>query len=72
MRAKGRKQGRFVSFSGLKKLASPPGSSYPLLIVDATGLPVFFLCEWYRCYKEEDPGRTADTYLYVTWNAVHQ
>jgi len=63
MRAKGRKQGRFVSLSGLKKLASPPGSSYPLLIVDATGLPVFFLCEWYRRYKEEDPGRTADTYL---------
>jgi Phage integrase family len=63
MRAKGRKQGRFVSLSGLKKLAPPPGSQYPLLIVDATGLPVFFLCEWYRRQKELDPGRTADTYL---------
>lgn len=63
MRAKGRKQGRFVSLSGLKKLPSPSGSPYPLLIVDATGLPVFFLCEWYRRQKELDPGRTADTYL---------
>ena len=63
MRAKGRKQGRFVSLSGLKKLAPTPGSQYPLLIVDATGLPVFFLCEWYRRHKEGNPGRTADTYL---------
>lgn len=63
MRAKGRTHGRFVSLSGLKKLASPPGSSYPLLIVDSTGIPVFFLCEWYRRQKEADPGRTPDTYL---------
>lgn len=63
MRAKGRTHGRFVSLSGLKKLASPSGSSYPLLIVDAAGLPVFFLCEWYRRQKDMDPGRTADTYL---------
>ncbi len=63
MRAKGRTQGRFVSLSGLKKLASPPGSHYPLLIVDTTGLPVFFLCEWYRRQKERNPSRTADTYL---------
>lgn len=63
MRAKGRQHGRFVSLSGLKKLASPPGSSYPLLIVDATGQPVFFLCEWYRRQKEVNPGRTSDTYL---------
>ncbi len=63
MRAKGRKHGRFVSLSELKKLAPPPGSPYPLLIVDATGLPVFFLCEWYRRQKAIDPGRTADTYL---------
>src|SRR6266516_6212081 len=63
MRAKGRTQGRFVSLSGLKKLASPAGSHYPLLIVDATGLPVFFLCEWYRRQKDRNPSRTVDTYL---------
>ena len=63
MRAKGRSHGRFVSLSGLKKLISPPGSPYPLLIVDATGQPIFFLCEWYRRFKDRDPGRTPDTYL---------
>ena len=63
MRAKGRKQGRFMALSGLTKLAAPPGSSYPLLIVDSTGSPVFFLCEWYRRKKAIDPGRTPDTYL---------
>ncbi len=63
MRAKGRKQGRFVALSGLKKLAPPPNSQYPLLIVDATGLPVFFLCEWYRSQKAADLGRTPETYL---------
>ena len=56
VRVKGRKQGRFAALSGIKKLASPPGSPYPLLIVDATGLPVFFLCEWYRRQKDDlDP-----------------
>jgi integrase len=63
MRAKGRKQGRFMTLSGLTKLAAPPESPYPLLIVDATGSPVFFLCEWYRRKKAVDPGRTPDTYL---------
>jgi integrase len=63
MRAKGRHHGRFVALSGLKKLAPPSGSPYPLLIVDANGLPVFFLCEWYRCKVEMAPGRTAATYL---------
>jgi len=63
MRAKGRTQGRFVSLSGLTKLVAPPGSPYPLLIVDATGQPVFFLCEWYRRLKDQDLGRTPDTYL---------
>ena len=63
MRAKGRKQGRFVSLGGLQKLSPPPGSSYPLLIIDSTGQPVFFLCEWYRLQKEKNPGRTSDTYL---------
>ena len=51
MRAKGHQQGRFVSLSGLKKLTSPTGSQYPLLIVDTSReywLPVFLLCEWYR------------------------
>lgn len=66
MRAKGRKQGRFVALSGLKKLAAPPDSQYPLLIVDAAGSPVFFLCEWYRRKKTVDPGRTPDTYLDMT------
>ncbi len=63
MRTKGRKQGRFVALGGLKKLTPPPGSSFPLLIVDASGLPVFFLCEWYRRRSEMDPGRTTATYL---------
>src|SRR5216110_171100 len=63
MRAKGRKHGRFVALSGLKKLKSPPESRFPLLIIDATGLPVFPLCEWYRRKKEYDSGRTPDTYL---------
>ncbi len=63
MRAKGRKQGRFVALAGLKKLKPPPGSSYPLLITDPAGHSVFFLCEWYRLQKERDPGRTPDTYL---------
>jgi integrase len=66
MRSKGRSRGRFVSLGGLKKLAAPPGSPYPLLIVDSSGLPVFFLCEWYRRQKERDSGRTADTYLDMT------
>jgi len=63
VRAKGRKQGRFVALSGLKKLRPPPGSSFPLLIIDSAGQQVFFLCEWYRLQKERDPGRTPDTYL---------
>ncbi len=63
MRAKGRKQGRFVALSGLTKLAAPSGSQYPLLIVDSTGSPIFFLCEWYRRKKMIDSGRTPDTYL---------
>ena len=63
MRSKRRMHGRFVSLSGLKKLAPPSGSPYPLFIVDAKGQPVFFLCEWYCCRKEADPGRTPDTYL---------
>ena len=63
MRSKGRAHGRFVSLGGLVKLAPPPGSPYPLFIVDAKGQPVFFLCEWYRRRKEADPGRTPDTYL---------
>src|SRR5258708_36909080 len=65
MRAKGRSHGRFVSLSGLKKLISPPGSPYPLLIVDATGQPIFFLCEWYRRFNDRAPGRTPDTYLHM-------
>jgi len=50
MRAKGHQQGRFVARWGLKKLTSPPGSQYPLLVSTTRGywLPVFFLCEWYR------------------------
>ncbi len=63
VRTKGRKQGRFVALSGLKKLTPPPGSPYPLLVVDPTGSPVFFLSEWYRLQKARDPGRTPDTYL---------
>ena len=34
-----------------------------MIIVDATGLPVFPLCEWYRRKKAHDGGRTSDTYL---------
>lgn len=63
MRAKGRSQGRFVSLSGLRKIAGLPGSQFPVMVVDSTGLPVFFLSEWYRRKKALDPGRTPDTYL---------
>ncbi len=63
MRAKGRSQGRFISLSGLRKISSPPGSQFPVMIVDRTGLPVFFLSEWYRRKKALDQGRTPDTYL---------
>lgn len=63
MRAKGRKQGRFVAVSGLKKVSGPPGSRFPIMVIDAAGLPVFPLCEWYRRKKAFDPGRTPDTYL---------
>ena len=63
MRAKGRQHGRFVSLSGLKKLAPPPGSLYPLLIVDATGQPVFSCVNGIVVKKRLDPGRTSDTYL---------
>ena len=63
MRAKGRSQGRFISLSGLRKMAGPPGSQFPVIIVDSAGLPVFFLIEWYRRKKALDPGRTPDTYL---------
>ena len=63
MHAKGRKHGRFVALSGLKKVPGPPGSRFPLMIVDASGLPVFYLSEWYRRKKEFDLGRTPDTYL---------
>src|SRR6266516_6777993 len=63
MRAKGRKHGRFVALSGLKKISAPPGSRFPLLVIDAAGLPIFPLCEWYRRKKADDAGRTPDTYL---------
>lgn len=63
MRAKGRSQGRFVALSGLRKIAGLPGSQFPVMVVDRTGLPVFFLSEWYRRKKASDPGRTPDTYL---------
>jgi hypothetical protein len=34
-----------------------------MMVIDATGLPVFPLCEWYRRKKALDGGRTPDTYL---------
>ena len=34
-----------------------------MIIVDAAGLPVFPLCEWYRRKKAYDVSRTPDTYL---------
>jgi integrase len=63
MRAKGRCQGRFVALSGLRKIPGPPGSPYPIMIVDGNGLPVFHVSEWYRRKKAYDRGRTPDTYL---------
>ncbi len=63
MRAKGRKHGRFIALSGLKKVSGSPTSRFPLMIIDATGLPVFFLSEWYRRKREFDSGRTPETYL---------
>ncbi len=63
MRAKGRNHGRFVALSGLRKLPGLPESQFPVMVVDRTGLPVFFLSEWYRRKKTFDPGRTPETYL---------
>lgn len=63
MRAKGRQHGRFVALGGLRKILSPPESHFPMIIVDAAGLPVFPLCEWYRCKKAYDVSRTPDTSL---------
>lgn len=63
MRPKGRVLGRFAALSGLRKVPGPEASCYPVMIVDARGLPVFFLCEWYRRRKEYDHGRTPETYL---------
>lgn len=44
-------------------MKSPPGSRFPVMVIDAAGLPVFPLCEWYRRKKASDSGRTPDTYL---------
>ena len=63
MRTKGRTHGRFVALSGLKNVPGLPASRFPIMVIDATGLPVFPLCEWYCRKKEFDPGRTPDTYL---------
>ncbi len=63
MRPKGRKRGRFMALSGLRKVAGLEGSRYPVMIVDGNGLPLFYLCEWYRRRKEYDYGRTSETYL---------
>ncbi len=63
MRAKRRHHGRFVALSGLRKIPGPPGGLFPVIVLDHTGSPIFFLSEWYRRKKEFDEGRTPDTYL---------
>lgn len=63
MRAKGRDGGRFVSLSGFRKIAGPPGGRYELLVVDSAGRPVSPLCEWYRLRKQPGPDGTRRTYL---------
>lgn len=71
MRAKGRYRGSFVALGGLRKIVAPPGSRYELIIIDENGLPVFHLCEWYRCRKYLGASRTRDTYLdmLLPWTA---
>src|SRR5438067_932083 len=63
MRAKERRQGRFVSLSGLCKERGRPGDRYELKILDSQGRPVSHLMEWFRLRKEPGPDRTRNTYL---------
>ena len=63
MRIKTREHGRFVSFSGLRKVVGSPGGCYELFVVDASGYPVSHLTEWYRLRKSPGPNGTRRTYL---------
>jgi len=58
-----RERGRFVSTSGLRKLAAPSGSVYDCVICDESGRPVSHLMEWYRRRKAPGSDRTRNTYL---------
>jgi integrase len=63
MRVLPREHGRFVSRFGLRKVVSPPGGRYALIIVDSSGRPVSPLTEWYRLRKQPGLDGTRRTYL---------
>jgi integrase len=63
MRVLPREHGRFVSRFGLRKVVSPLGGRYALIIVDSSGRPVSPLTEWYRLRTQPGPDGTRRTYL---------
>ncbi len=63
MRALERDHGRFMATSGLRKVRGLPGQPHELIVVDAAGLPVFCLTEWYRRRKVAGAQGTRMTYL---------
>jgi len=66
MRALERDHGRFVGTSGLRKVRGLPDQPHELIVVDAAGLPVFHLTEWYRRRKAVGAQGTRMTYLDMT------
>jgi len=66
MRIPNRERGRFSSLSGLSiiKCSGDGDDTYPLIVVDDDGLPVFLVTEWYRMRASDGMVRgTLDTYL---------
>lgn len=64
MRMPNRARGRFSSLSGLSIIKCRGDDTYPLVVVDGAGLPVFSVTEWYRIRASEGIARgTLDTYL---------
>jgi len=66
MRVPNRERGRFSSLSGLSiiKCLGEGDDTYPLIIVDGEGLPVFSVTEWYRMRASDGTVHgTLDTYL---------
>src|SRR5215212_2528314 len=62
-----RGQGQATSLASLnriRRVAGRPGDRYPVVCVDASGLPVAAPAEWYRLRTERnEPRATSDTYL---------